>query len=119
MSGTTTPPGADVLESAAEASTLPLVLLADMNPDSRERRARQLQARGFRVAVARTCFETIVKASCQLPDLIVVGLQEDTADTVDLLSTCPATAHIPVVRLTHGRALPARVLSDLRHAQAR
>src|SRR4051794_20552563 len=51
---------------------LPLVLIADCDGGSSARRADQMRGRGFRVAVARTPFETIVKASCQLPDLILV-----------------------------------------------
>src|ERR1041384_3065807 len=81
---------------------LPLVLVADADSESRARRTQQLEARGFRVAVARTPFETIVKASCHLPDLILVAasLGQDGADeAAELLSTCPATAHIPIVRL--------------------
>jgi CheY-like chemotaxis protein len=98
--------------SHADASTIaiPLVLIADANRASRARRARQLEARGYRVCVARTPFETIVKASCHLPDMILVdgSLGEgDIESTTALLSTCPATAHIPIVRLTPGRRLPA------------
>ena len=90
---------------------LPLVLVADADPESRSRRMRQLQARGFRVAVARTSFEAIVKASCHMPDLIVVdaSLADGADETSDLLSTCPATAHIPIVRLRGGRRLPSRL----------
>lgn len=97
--------------SHAEASSIavPLVLIADANRASRARRARQLEARGYRVCVARTPFETIVKASCHLPDMILVDRslgEGDIENTTTLLSTCPATAHIPVVRLTPGRRLP-------------
>jgi CheY-like chemotaxis protein len=90
---------------------LPLVLVADANSESRVRRTEQLEERGFRVAVARTPFEAIVKASCYLPDLILVDASlEDGADEAsDLLSTCPVTAHIPIVRLRGGRRLPAHV----------
>ena len=98
----------------AAAFTLPHALVADANADSRLRRARQLQTRGYRVSVARTAFETIVKASCHVPDLIVVADSlgpSDVADTIELLSTCPATSHIPIVRLTPGRRLPSRVLA--------
>ncbi len=35
-----------------------------------------------------------------------------------LIATCPATAHIPVVRLAPGRPLPRRVLSILQHGHA-
>jgi CheY-like chemotaxis protein len=96
------------------ALALPLVLIADADPRSRQRRAQQLELRGFRVFVARTAFEAIVKASCHLPNLILVdgslgasGAQE----TADLLSTCPATAHIPIVRLRPGRRLPSSLLA--------
>ena len=101
----------------AAALALPHVLVADGDADSRLRRARQLQSRGFRVSVARTPFEAIVKASCQVPDLIVVDDSlgpEDVSDTIELLTTCPATAHIPIVRLAPGRRLPSRVLSQAR-----
>lgn len=98
--------------SRREASSVavPLVLIADANRVSRGRRARQLEARGYRVCVARTPFEAIVKASCHLPDMILVDAslgEGDIESTTTLLSTCPATAHIPVVRLTPGRRLPA------------
>jgi CheY-like chemotaxis protein len=91
---------------------LPLVLVADPDPDSRASRGDQLRARGFRVVLARTPFETIVKASCQLPDLILIDSAlnpDDRDETAMLLLTCPATAHIPIVRLTAGRRLPPRV----------
>ncbi len=107
---------AEVTEAPATTASiaLPLVLIADADAGSRLKRARQLVRRGFRVAVARTAFETIVKASCHLPDLILVDASlGDTGaqETSDLLSTCPATAHIPIVRLTPGGRLPRRVLA--------
>src|SRR5262249_15019707 len=90
---------------------LPLVLVGDANSESLARRTHQLEGRGFRVAVARTPFEAIVKASCHLPDLILVdaSLEDGADEATDLLSTCPATAHIPIVRLRGGRRLPARL----------
>ena len=60
------------LPASTASVALPLVLIADANPRSRQRRTHQLEDRGFRVAVARTSFEAIVKASCRLPDLILV-----------------------------------------------
>lgn len=92
---------------------VPHVLVADGNAESRERRAAQLHASGYRVSVSRTPFETIVKASCQVPDVILLDEsfgEAETADTAHLLSTCPTTAHIPVVRLRPGRRLPHGVL---------
>src|SRR5260221_9621921 len=105
------------IESPSATVTLPLVLIADPDAASRTRRAARLRERGFRVALAQTPFETIVKASCQLPDLILVdsSLGVDAADqTAELLSTCPATAHIPIIRLSAGRRLPPRVFAICR-----
>jgi CheY-like chemotaxis protein len=96
---------------------LPLVLVADPNATSRERRAEQLRSRGFRVTLARTSFEAIVKASWHLPDLILLdgALEGDGQDdTSALLSTCPATAHIPIVHLAAGGRLTTRALARLR-----
>jgi CheY-like chemotaxis protein len=100
--------------STRAAIPLPLALIADADAGSRLRRAQQLVRRGFRVSVARTAFEAIVKASCHLPALILVDASLGDAgaqDTSDLLSTCPVTAHIPIVRLTPGARLPRRVLA--------
>jgi CheY-like chemotaxis protein len=110
---TVTAETADAADSTSSMA-LPLVLVADADSSSRLRRTRQLERRGFRVAVARTPFEAIVKASCRLPDLIVVdgSLGEDGAqETAELLARCPATAHIPVVRLSAGRRLPVRLFT--------
>ena len=96
----------------APSVSLPLALVADADAASRSRRSRQLERRGFRVAVARTVFEAIVKASCHLPDLIVVAAslgEEQARETTELLSTCPATAHIPIVRLSRGARIPTRI----------
>jgi CheY-like chemotaxis protein len=102
------------IPSTPEAIALPLVLIADADKRSRLRRTRQMEDRGFRVAVARTPFEAIVKASCHLPDLILVDASLGDAgaqETSELLSTCPATAHIPIVRLMPGRRLSSRVFA--------
>ena len=97
------------------------ILIADANPTSREIRETQLRSAGFRVSVARTGFEAIVKASCHLPDVILL---DDSlgdllaADTGELLTGCPVTSHIPVVCLARGRKVPQRILSRLLHAAA-
>jgi CheY-like chemotaxis protein len=102
--------------SDASSMALPLVLIADADASSRSRRREQLEDRGFRVALARTAFEAIVKASCHLPDLILVdaSLGAGMHEATELLSTCPATKHIPIVRLRGGRKLPSRVFSAVR-----
>lgn len=97
------------------------VLLADGDSDSRERRQEQLLAAGYRVSVARTGFEAIVKATCQVPDLIILdGSLGDieASETGRLITTCPVTSHIPIIKLTAGRRVPLRVFSRLRRIQA-
>ena len=93
------------------------VLVADSDEASRLRRQSQLEAAGYRVSVARTGFEAIVKATCHLPDLILID--ESIADiepeeTGRLITTCPVTAHIPVIRVAPGRRVPARVIARIR-----
>jgi len=101
----------------ASAIGLPLVLIADSDATSLARRADQLRDRGFRVTVAHTPFEAIVKASCQLPDMILLDSAlgiDGCGETKELLSTCPATAHIPIVQLRPGKRMPPRVFARAR-----
>jgi CheY-like chemotaxis protein len=93
------------------------VLVADAEGATRSAREQQLLAAGCRVSLARTAFEALVKATCQLPDVILLdGSLPDIAthDTMHFLSTCPVTAHIPVARLARGRSVPQRIMSELR-----
>jgi CheY-like chemotaxis protein len=93
------------------------VLIADMDSTTRAAREQQLLALGHRVSVARTAFEAIVKASCHVPDLILLdGSLADIAasEAGELLTTCPVTSHIPIVRLSSRRLVPQRVLAELR-----
>jgi CheY-like chemotaxis protein len=93
------------------------VLVADADAGSRSAREQQLLAQGHRVSVARTAFEAIVKATCHLPDLILLdGSLADIAVTEasEFLTVCPVTAHIPTVKLTPRRLVPQRILADLR-----
>jgi PleD family two-component response regulator len=96
------------------------VLIGDGDEMSRRTREAQLRRAGFRVSVARTGFETIVKATCHMPDVILLDdcLGDiDAGETGRLISTCPATSHIQVVRLSSGRTLlPRRVLTIVRQA---
>jgi CheY-like chemotaxis protein len=90
------------------------VLIADTNARTLAARADQLLAVGLKVSRARTSFEAIVKASCHVPDFILLdGSMRDltAADTLELLTTCPVTAHIPIFRLAPGRRVPRRVLA--------
>jgi DNA-binding response OmpR family regulator len=95
----------------------PHVLVADADPMSRQEREQHLRTAGVRVLTARTGFEAIVKASCQLPDLIVLdeSLGEvEVAETARLLTICPVTAQTPVLCLRTRRRIPLRVLAGLR-----
>ncbi len=94
------------------APTATHVLIADTNARTLAARAEQLLAAGLRVLQARTAFEAIVKASCHVPDFILLdgSLRElNAADTFQLLTTCPVTSHIPIFRLSPGRRVPRRV----------
>jgi CheY-like chemotaxis protein len=111
-------PLADVTLAAAQtpssAAKAPHVLIADTNARTLAARAEQLLAAGLKVSQARTSFEAIVKASCHVPDFILLdgSLRELTvADTLRLLTTCPVTAHIPIFQLSPGRRVPRRVLA--------
>ena len=98
------------------SAVAPHVLIADGNAATRTVRETQLRAAGARVSVARTGFEAIVKASCQVPDLILLDESVsciEPSETVRLLQTCPVTAHIAIVRLGHGRRVPRRVITGL------
>jgi PleD family two-component response regulator len=106
-----------VVPTEGPGSTVGHVLVADGDANSRERRQLQLSAAGFRVSVARTGFEAIVKASCHVPDLILIDdsiSDIEPAETGRLITTCPVTAHIPIVRVAAGRKVPARVFAWLR-----
>ena len=95
----------------------PHVLVADADAVSRQQREQHLKAAGARVVLARTGFEAIVKASCQLPDLIVLdeSLGDiEVAETARLLTICPVTAQTPVLCLRTRRRVPLRVLAGLR-----
>ena len=95
----------------------PHVLVADADASSRQEREQHLRAAGARVLTARTGFEAIVKASCQLPDLIVLDESlgdVEVAETARLLTICPVTAQTPVLCLRSHRRVPLRVLAGLR-----
>ena len=101
----------------ATGSHTPHVLVADADPTSRQEREQHLRTAGARVLTARTGFEAIVKASCQLPDLIVLDESlgdVEVAETARLLTICPVTAQTPVLCLRARRRVPLRVLAGLR-----
>ena len=93
------------------------VLVADSDAASRQRRQSQLEAAGFRVSVARTAFEAIVKATCHVPDLSLIdeSIEDiEAAEAGRMITTCPVTAHIPIVRTARGRRVPQRVFAQVR-----
>jgi CheY-like chemotaxis protein len=97
------------------------VLIADANARTMNARVEQLRSLGLQVSVARTSFEAIVKATCNVPDVILLDGSLDAscegikaAETVQMLTICPVTSHIPIYRLTPGRRVPQRILSATR-----
>ena len=95
----------------------PHVLLVDADATSCCERQRHLRAAGVRVLTARTGFEAIVKASCHMPDLIVLDESlggVEVAETARLLTICPLTAQTPLLCLRTRRRVPLRILSALR-----
>ena len=97
------------------------VLIADANVRTLSARVDQLRSLGLQVSVARTSFEAIVKATCNVPDLILLDGSLDSslegikaAETVQMLTICPVTSHIPIYRLTRGRRVPQRILAATR-----
>ena len=104
-------------ESGVAPLLTPRVLVADADPESRQERELRLRSAGVKVLLARTGFEAIVKASCQLPDLIVLDGSlgdEEVAETARLLTICPVTSQTPVLCLRPRRRVPLRVLAGLR-----
>jgi DNA-binding response OmpR family regulator len=92
------------------------VLVAATDADALDARMNQLRAPHVRVSVARTWFEAVVKATCHLPDLILLDAslgKIEIEETKRLLATCPVTAHIPVLSLSARRTLPRRILNGL------
>jgi CheY-like chemotaxis protein len=101
----------------ASGTYTPHVLVADADPASRQAREQRLRNAGAHVLTARTGFEAIVKASCQMPDLIVLDESlgdAEVAETARLLTTCPVTAQTPVLCLRAHHRVPLRVLNGLR-----
>jgi CheY-like chemotaxis protein len=92
------------------------VLLAVSDADTRTALEADLRDAGLGVSAARTGFEAIVKATCNLPDLILLhewlpDLGAD--DTARMLATCPTTAQIPIVRVRSTR-VPKALFTHLR-----
>ena len=97
------------------------VLVAACDDGVRSERERQLISIGLRVRLARTGFEAIVKACCHLPRMILLDPSlgsDEVEETSRMLSTCPSTAHIPIVKLTPRRGVPRRILQHLAAAPA-
>jgi CheY-like chemotaxis protein len=95
------------------------VLVAACDASVRDVRERQLTASGLHVRLARTGFEAIVKATCYLPNLILLDASlgsEEVQETSRMLATCPVTAHIPIVCLSPRRRVPRRMLQGLASA---
>jgi len=101
----------------ATGTYTPHVLLAGTDAVALHDREQHLRGVGAHVVTARTGFEAIVKASCRMPDLIVLDESlgdQEVAETARLLTSCPVTAQTPVLCLRRGRRVPVKVLAGLR-----
>jgi CheY-like chemotaxis protein len=96
---------------AESPHTIPLVLLVANESAELDACALLLHQAGLRVTTARTGFEALVKATCSIPELVVIQEGLAAAEGVDgtvaeqLLRVCPATAHIPVISCSALRSL--------------
>ncbi len=85
------------------SETLPLILIADDNVDTREMYALYLTTVGYRVETAEDGHEAILRARAMQPDLIVMDLQMPKLDgwaAIRELQSRAMTAAIPVIVLT-------------------
>ena len=86
------------------------VLIGAADEMSRRLREALLRMAGCRVSLARTGFEAIVKASCHVPDVILLddSLGDiDAAETRRLIATCPVTSAHPRRPARFGQASAA------------
>ena len=96
---------------AGATEVIPLVLLVANDRAEVDACAFLLNQAGLRVTTARTGFEALVKATCYIPELVVIQEGLAGAEGVDgtvaqqLLRVCPATAHIPVISCSALRSL--------------
>ncbi len=99
--------------AAPDSSTpvVPLVLLVANDSAELESCVLLLSQAGLRVTTARTGFEALVKATCYIPELVVIQEGLAAAEGVDgtvaeqLMRVCPATAHIPVISCSALRSI--------------
>ena len=64
-------------------------------------------------------YRKVLETGGPFPDLILIDdslADIEAAETGRLITTCPVTAHIPIVRIAAGRRVPPRVFTRLRRA---
>jgi CheY-like chemotaxis protein len=96
------------------AADIPLLLVVEPDARAREACAAVLARAGYRTIQARTGFEALIKACWHRPAAVLLGLLGDAGGvggdaTIDLLSGCPDTAAIPVIRLLDARTALSEV----------
>ena len=77
-------------------------MIADGDAVSRDTREAQLKSAGLRVSVARTGFEAIVKASCQTPDVILVGEMRDLETIATAITAAETAERLRLNSIGHG-----------------
>lgn len=105
------PSSTHTASGAPSTPLVPLVLLVANDSAEIDACALLLSQAGLRVTTARTGFEALVKATCYLPELVVIQEGLAAEEGVDgsvaqqLLQVCPATAHIPVISCSALRSI--------------
>ncbi|WP_103670231.1 ATP-binding protein [Pseudanabaena sp. BC1403] len=89
--------------SQQEANQSPLLLLAEDNEANIATMESYLEAKGYRVIVARNGQEAIASAKCDRPDLILMDIQMPVMDGLEATKQIrldPILANIPIIALT-------------------
>jgi CheY-like chemotaxis protein/anti-sigma regulatory factor (Ser/Thr protein kinase) len=84
-------------------SVLPKILLADDNQGNINTLSHYLEAKGYRIIVARNGSEAITRAREELPDVILMDIQMPMMDGLEATRHIRADArlaHVPIIALT-------------------
>jgi sigma-B regulation protein RsbU (phosphoserine phosphatase) len=97
------------MSATASAQTLPLVLVVDDSPSSRDEVGELLKG-DYRCLFAHNGVEALKKVFSELPDAVVTDIEMPMMDGIQLLRAIRAdqrTARLPVVVMTQSTSLDA------------
>ncbi|MFM7886951.1 MAG: ATP-binding protein, partial [Pseudanabaena sp.] len=92
-----------VLEQSPEAGEAPLILIGDDNEANITKFSGYLEAKGYRMILAKDGKEVIDLTKKHLPDLILMDIQMPIIDGLEAAKQIrldPQLAHIPIIALT-------------------